>query len=102
MSHDTCPNGHDLRGAPIPVESLEKGYYGKWDGKEERFFSNCIGVEIRGVYDGVLFWRCPVCGVDWHRWNTGDMRVLAEKYMNKDPLPELGDDEDCLEGIDGT
>lgn len=24
--------------------------------------SRVIGVEYQGVYDGVLEWRCPVCG----------------------------------------
>jgi hypothetical protein len=27
-----------------------------------------IGVEIRGVYDGVLYWECGVCNHAWNRW----------------------------------
>lgn len=27
------------------------------------------GVEIRGVYDGTLFWHCVVCGTDWPRFD---------------------------------
>lgn len=51
------------------------------DGKT---YSRGIGVEIQGVYDGVLFWRCPDCGHDWHRWPEGDsLRARAEQYMNR-------------------
>lgn len=27
-----------------------------------------IGVEVRGVYDGVLYYACPFCFGTWHRW----------------------------------
>lgn len=37
-----------------------------------------IGVEIRGVYDGVLFWGCPDCGGSWHRWSPDDWPRLHE------------------------
>lgn len=30
------------------------------------------GVEVQGVYDGVLFWECFACGWQFHRWPTGD------------------------------
>lgn len=43
-----------------------------------------IGVEIWGVYDGVLFWRCPDCGGSWHRWSPDSWLRLykaAEKYV---------------------
>lgn len=33
-----------------------------------RIYSRVIGVEIPGRSDGVLFWRCPDCGHEWHRW----------------------------------
>jgi hypothetical protein len=31
-------------------------------------YTRCIGVEIQGKYDGVSFWRCPDCKVQWDRW----------------------------------
>jgi hypothetical protein len=37
--------------------------YGDADGH----FSRLIGVEIRGAYDGVLYWECPDCHKQWHR-----------------------------------
>ncbi len=63
----TCPNGCDLQGPPIPQESIDKGYYGK----DATHFSRIIGIEIRGVYDGVAYWECPDCDVRWHRWSPG-------------------------------
>lgn len=54
---------------------------------EDRFFSNLCGVEVPGVYDGTLFWRCPSCCGDFHRWPEGhELRRIAEKYMNQ-PQP---------------
>jgi len=40
-------------------------------------YSKIISVEIRGVYDGGLFYLCPVCDVAWHRWQR--MHYLWEK-----------------------
>lgn len=41
-----------------------------------------IGVEIWGVYDGVLFWSCGVCGRTWHRFPEGhSLRARAVTYM---------------------
>lgn len=84
MSADlrTCPNGCDLTGEPMKDEyfvhaddcPLPRGVdrcsclpYGE-RALEDRFFSRLIGVEIRGVYDGIAYWRCPDCGLRWHRF----------------------------------
>lgn len=32
------------------------------------------GVEVRGVYDGTLFWSCVKCGNRWQRFPEGDWR----------------------------
>jgi uncharacterized protein with PIN domain len=41
-----------------------------------------ILVEIRGVYDGGLFWMCPDCEGRWHRWPVGHyLRARAERYI---------------------
>ena len=32
-------------------------------------FSRLIGVEIRGLYDGVSKWRCPDCSAEWDRFS---------------------------------
>ena len=44
------------------------------DGKK---YSKLIGVEIRGEYDGVSYWHCPVCTVYWSRF-TGDKCDFTE------------------------
>ena len=66
----TCPNCEaDLRGEPIPAELTGSGFYAKGE-----HYSRVVGVEVRGVYDGVLYWQCPDCGHKWHRWPVGDYR----------------------------
>lgn len=56
-------------------------------GGDNTHFSRLIGVEISGVYDGVLFWQCPDCGGRWHRWPEGStLRARAELHVN----PPLG------------
>lgn len=34
-------------------------------------FSRVIGVEYRGLYDGVWEWRCPDCAATWPRFAKG-------------------------------
>jgi hypothetical protein len=77
MSSETCPHcGADLRGDPIPEEHRERYPSG------ETHYSRTIGVEIRGVYDGVLFWLCPDCNFKWHRFDKrSPYRARAEKYV---------------------
>ena len=41
-----------------------------------------VGVEMWGVYDGVLFWQCGVCTRRWHRFPEGHMlRRLAARFV---------------------
>lgn len=45
-------------------------------------YSHAFGVQIRGVYDGVLFWQCPFCDGRWHRFPVGDYRhTRAIRYV---------------------
>jgi len=51
-----------------------------------------VGVEVPGVYDGVLYWECPDCGAAWHRWTEGfgstdHYRVAAQPYIDKANAP---------------
>jgi Zn ribbon nucleic-acid-binding protein len=42
-----------------------------------------VGVEVRGVYDGVLYWECLSCGHRWHRWPEGhELRRRAHAHMH--------------------
>lgn len=75
---DTCPHCKaNLQGDPIPQQYIDAGYYGT-----STHYSRKIGVEVRGVYDGVLYWQCPDCGGVWHRWSKGShQRKLAEPFI---------------------
>ena len=66
-----CPHCKvNLQGEPIPDSPTGEHY------KRE------IGVVIRGVYDGVLFWRCPACGGAWHRFPEGHyLQERANRFM---------------------
>lgn len=71
-----CPHCEtDLRDKPIPKE--HQHLYGT-----STHFSRKIGIEIRGVYDGMLFWQCPNCGGRWHRFTDEYMRKKAEPYID--------------------
>ena len=49
----------------------------------DHLLSHVVGVNIPGVYDGVLFWQCPFCGGRWHRWERGTRQYqAAEEYVN--------------------
>lgn len=78
---DECPHCHgDLRAGEIPVEYLEKGYYGPWSpGDPPRYYSKLIGIED-GTYDGVSWWHCPLCGATWSRW-TGELKDPPDPAM---------------------
>lgn len=42
-----------------------------------------LGVEVRGVYDGVLFWKCQACGHAWNRWPENSCRHrVAQGYVD--------------------
>jgi hypothetical protein len=92
-SEETCPHcGVSLQGEPVPEHYLihdsdctseQTGVrcfclpYGK-----VTHFGRKIGIEVQGVYDGVLYWQCPDCGGKWHRWDNPEMRQRAERFVN--------------------
>jgi len=56
---DTCPNGCDLTGGPIPEESQHL-YGGK------THFSRRVGYYDM-TQDRTVSWSCPDCGLTWPR-----------------------------------
>lgn len=80
---DHCPHCNaSMQGNEIPAEHREHKpdhdqqveRYGRcyclpWGDKTH--FSRIIGHEVSGVYDGVLYWSCPDCGMAWARWGDG-------------------------------
>lgn len=80
MTPDYCPHcGASLQGEPIPQEYIDAGYYAEGT----THYSVVVGHEVSGVYDGVLFWVDPACGMAWSRWTGGgwmaEMAEMAEK-----------------------
>lgn len=50
--------------------------------KDGILYSHAVGVEVRGVYDGVLFWQCPACDGRWHHFQPGSrLFERAEEYV---------------------
>lgn len=77
----TCPHCEtSLQGDPIPQEYVDAGYYPP----EVTHYDRTIGVEVRGVYDGVLYWACPDCGHGWPRWTDGAGRLTALSVTHAD------------------
>lgn len=89
---EVCPHCKaSMQGEPIPSEYLEHKpdcetrkalsilgrCYCLPYGEGTTHFSRVIGHEVRGVYDGVLFWSCPDCGKAWPRFTDGRGRLTA-------------------------
>lgn len=116
MSRETCPNcKSEMRGEPIPEKyfvhdrdseehkrSVETHKRYNLSGEcscliygdlppEDRFYSRCMGYEIRGVYDGVLFWGCPDCGHLWPRFKLDGLREAALVEIRKMEDARLAD-----------
>lgn len=93
---EICPHCMvNLEGDPIPPEKVytPEEYALPWNERPpgkcyppgSTSFKRTIGVEIRGVYDGILFWQCPDCGGRWHRWMPDVWERLhnaAAPYVN--------------------
>lgn len=74
---DGCPScGSDLQGPPIPDDYRRKGLYGPYE-TAPTHYSRLVGVEVSGIYDGVLYWQCPDCGHAWPRFEYGHRLGLA-------------------------
>ncbi len=77
MSEDLCPKcGVDLNGEKIPYDKVHNyvplEHYNNpsvWLADNEwPTWKRKIGIQVWGVYDGVLIWRCPDCGHNWPRF----------------------------------
>lgn len=66
-----CPHCNtSLLGDPIPEDI--KQYYS--DGSTH--WKREIGVEVRSIYDGVYFYRCPDCEGEWGGYRA--LKGIAE------------------------
>ena len=52
------------------VEKAEEAAenYGWSEDNPKRFGKNVTGIEIRGEYDGVSYWKCECCETYFDRW----------------------------------
>ena len=62
------------------------GMYG-YTPEKPIYFSDLIGIEYEGFYDGVLVWECPHCQTQWGRF-TGQKKPdlyteIVSKFLNK-------------------
>lgn len=72
---DSCPHCNaSLIGNQIPED--QRAVFGG-----ATHFRRQIGIEVLGVYDGVLYYQCPDCKGHWHRWPEGhELRERTVKY----------------------
>jgi len=81
MNKQVCLDGCDLRGNEIPEEN--RHYYQEGT----THYSRMIGIDggRLGIYDGVIAWTCPDCGIIWNRFSDkNDRRYLeAEKFIKE-------------------
>lgn len=89
--YDACPECKEsLQGKRIPQAYIDEGFYSP----DAKYYRREIGVEIWGVYDGVLFWQCPDCGFAWARYFGAAVNLnrMSEQYARehnearRDPL----------------
>lgn len=50
---------------------------------EDADFDRVVGIEITGIYDGVLFWRCYACGRSFQRWpEDHGLHAKAQSFID--------------------
>jgi hypothetical protein len=47
-----------------------RDYINKYYEGSTKHFSRLIGIEIQGLYDGVIMWECPDCKTRWDRFKN--------------------------------
>lgn len=57
--------------------------YGWTKENPKSFKHTIVGVEVQGVYDGVLFWHCSKCNTYWKRFPWSDLSII-EGWKEKD------------------
>lgn len=55
-----------------------------YQGADGQTYSEAVLVEVRGAYDGGLFYTCPLCEGVWHRFSPDShLHERAELYMRQ-------------------
>lgn len=47
--------------------------------------TEAYGIDVDGVYDGILFWVCPACNYAWPRFNDGPLGALSATWAARWP-----------------
>ena len=79
-------------------------HYG-WTEEKPTHFSNIIGIEIPGAYDGVLIHQCPECETMWHRFTKKEIQVITDHIPSQNTTLDITDiqpNEELLNGTDTT
>lgn len=87
--YDSCPScGFNFLGEDIyqyfleeykdPDKALKTAKLYGWSKETPKCFRKNIGIEIRGYYDGVSFYKCPKCEVIWRRF-----KWVKEELVNE-------------------
>lgn len=76
----------DLSATEIKRRAAKTAVQYGWSKKNPVSFSNIIGIEIPGGYDGVMFHQCPKCNTTWNRF-TGKEVVITT--TQSEPNEEL-------------
>lgn len=67
-----------------PRKALQTGaLYGCTPETPKHFGKNVVGIEVRGQYDGISYWKCTVCEVVHDRWT---MKPVDEKFDDRPNL----------------
>jgi|14_taG_2_1085336.scaffolds.fasta_scaffold53398_2 hypothetical protein len=73
-----CNESCDRAAGDYNSECWKNHHYG-----HNKYFFKTVGVEVSGLYDGVLYWLCPECNGTWHRWPEGsELYGKARAYLD--------------------
>ena len=85
-THEICPAcGAELCAGLILEKGREyqpadpQGYARAYGWPERRCFGATIGIEVRGIYDGISYWAYPCCG------------LVVDRFTREEALPDLRD-----------
>ena len=63
-----------------------------WTKENPKCFKHTImGVEVQGVYDGILFWQCTACNTYWKRFEWSDLSIV-EKWKDNETVSDNPED----------
>ena len=65
------------------AEALKYAQDYGWTKEDPKHFGvNCVMIEVRGVYDGALYYKCTKCGYRYHRFPEGHyLHERAKPYV---------------------